>query len=452
MITLYEYNERLDVEEIRRCVQDAEPAVGSWPLLDGAALHGPAGEFVRIVEPHSEVDPVALVVQFLVAFGNAAGRIVCRAPDGTGHYMNLDTVLCGASSRSRKGSSWYFVNQLFELADKEWATTRVQSGLSSGEGVIWAVRDPITKLEPVREHGRVVDYQTVEADPGVMDKRLLLLETEFASVLKVLMRDGNTLSAILRQAWDTGNIRTLTKNSPIKATAAHISIIAHITIEELLRFFNCTEAANGFGNRFLFCCVRRSKVLSRGGRIDEAALGSLACCVAQRLMSLHKTSTVEFSEAAYQAWDRLYPALSAARPGLLGSMLARSEAQVSRLAFVYAALDGSEQVEVDHLRAATALWEYCEKSVEFIFGNKLGDAAADRILSALRDKPEGLTRTEISDLFGRNLGADRIDRGLQTLRHADLVEVEPKSSHTAERWRTKDTKTTNSTNTRHSQD
>ena len=36
-----------------------------WPLLDEAALHGLAGEVVRLIEPHTEADPVALLASFL---------------------------------------------------------------------------------------------------------------------------------------------------------------------------------------------------------------------------------------------------------------------------------------------------------------------------------------------------------------------------------------------------
>jgi hypothetical protein len=103
----------------------------------------------------------------------------------------------------------------------------------------------------------------------VSDKRLLIVETEFASVLKVNARDGNTLSPILRQAWDSGNLRILTKNSPARATNAHISIIGHITKEELLRFITDTELANGLANRFLWVLVRRSKILPEGGGTPE---------------------------------------------------------------------------------------------------------------------------------------------------------------------------------------
>ena len=115
----------------------------------------------------------------------------------------------------------------------------------------------------------MTDYEDVLVDPGVEDKRLLVVEGEFATALRVLGREGNILSAVVRNAWDTGDLRTLTKNSPAKATGAHISIIGHVTRDELLRYLGTTEAANGFANRFLWVCVRRSKVLPDGGRLHE---------------------------------------------------------------------------------------------------------------------------------------------------------------------------------------
>ena len=72
-------------------------------------------------------------------------------------------------------------------------------------------------------------------------------------------RESSTLSATLREAWDTGNLRIMTRNSAVRATDAHIGIIGHITAEELQRCFTETSAANGFGNRFLWLCVKRAR-------------------------------------------------------------------------------------------------------------------------------------------------------------------------------------------------
>lgn len=42
-----------------------------WPALPHEdAFHGVAGDIVRLIEPHSEADPVALLLQLLVVMGN----------------------------------------------------------------------------------------------------------------------------------------------------------------------------------------------------------------------------------------------------------------------------------------------------------------------------------------------------------------------------------------------
>jgi hypothetical protein len=102
----------------------------------------------------------------------------------------------------------------------------------------------------------------------VLDKRLLVLEPEFAQVLRQGMRAGNTLSATIRCAWDNGNLQTLTKNDPVKATGAHVCVVGHITADELRAELTATDSANGFANRFIFMCVQRSKTLPFGGPME----------------------------------------------------------------------------------------------------------------------------------------------------------------------------------------
>jgi hypothetical protein len=75
------------------------------------------------------------------------------------------------------------------------------------------------------------------------------------------------------------------------------------------------------------------------------------------------------------------------------------------LACIYALLDRSKIIRVEHFRAALALWTDCESSARYIFGDSLGDPVADTLLKALRNSANGLTLTEMRDLFGRNRGA-----------------------------------------------
>jgi hypothetical protein len=312
------------------------------------AYHGLAGELVRAIEPHSEADPVALLVQFLVGFGATLGRTSHFRAESDTHYLNEFGVLVGKTSKGRKGTSYGRIRCILEIAERQFVQERVLSGLSSGEGLIWQCRDPITKRHPIKERGRITGYQDVEEDPGVADKRLLAFEPEFASVLRRIEgQSGNTLSALLRQAWETGNLRTLTKNSPAKATGAHVALIAHCTCEELRRYLSATEQANGFGNRFCFYCVQRSKLLPEGGSLDSEALAALAVCVGQALAFGRMAGELKRDDATRAVWSEVYGPLSEGKPGLAGCMLARAEAHVMRFASMYAVLDRSPLVRVD---------------------------------------------------------------------------------------------------------
>jgi hypothetical protein len=126
---------------------------------------------------------------------------------------------------------------------------------------------------------------------------------------------------------------------------------------------------------------------------------------------------MNMSDNARAKWAAIYHDLSAPQPGLLGAVVARGEAQTVRLALIYALLDGAEEIGLPHLEAALAVWEYCEASAIHIFGRAVGDPVADEILRALQQAgADGMTRTEIRDLFSRNKSSDRIDMALQLLR------------------------------------
>jgi hypothetical protein len=200
-----------------RVASASEPEVRRWPAPPAAeAFHGLAGDLVRIIEPHTEADPVGILAQFLAAVGNAVGRGPHFLVEADRHHVNLFALLVGITSKGRKGLAWGHVARLLRDAEPEWAAKHIVSGLSSGEGLIAAVRDPTTR----HEHGEIA-----LVDDGVTDKRLLALEPEFATVLKVITRQGNILSPTLRQSWDTGDLRLLTRNAPLAATGAHISVV-----------------------------------------------------------------------------------------------------------------------------------------------------------------------------------------------------------------------------------
>jgi hypothetical protein len=196
-----------------------------WPTLNTDAFYGLAGEMVSLTLPDTESDPAALLLQYLVSFGNAIGRGPHCVVEQDRHYTNLYIVLAGQTSKARKGTSARRVRVIYDIADPAWARERIVGGMSSGEGLIHAVRDPVYGMRKGVEE---------LIDVGVSDKRLLLDEREFFQALTVLKREGNTLSRVVREAWDCCELlATLTKHSPTRATEPFISIVGHITIEEL---------------------------------------------------------------------------------------------------------------------------------------------------------------------------------------------------------------------------
>lgn len=393
-----------------------------FPKLRPAALYGLAGDIVRTISPHSEADPAAILIQTLAAFGSCIGRSAYFLAEADKHYMNLFAVLVGASSKGRKGTSWGQVRRLFESVDAGWSSACIQNGLSSGEGLIWSMRDPIEKQEPIKDKRTITGYQTVTVDFGVEDKRCFVMEPEFASVLKVMAREGNTLSAVIRQAWDTGNLRVMAKNSPAQATDAHVSIIAHITKDELKRSLRETDTANGFANRFLWIGVQRSKLLPEGGTLSEDELAPLIDKLHNALKWSSSRGEMKRDDEARELWFEIYGDLSNGHTGLLGAVTSRAEAQVMRLACVYALMDCSDIVRRVHLESALALWQYCEDSARYVFGDTSGNNTADKIINALQSAaPNGLSQTEINALFSGHKKAFELERVLQTLCKRELV-------------------------------
>ena len=408
----------------------AEPSYAPtpWPTMDPAAYHGLAGEVVSTILPHTEADSVALLLQYLVSFGNVIGRGRYYLAEQTRHYGNLFAVPVGDTSKARKGTSADRVHPIFGEADPTWYVNCVKSGMVSGEGIIFHIRDEVYAM-------RKGEMELVDA--GVIDKRLLLQEHEFFRVLAAMKHEGNALSPLIRDAWDgRWRLETLAKNSPNKATGACVSIVAHITVEELRSALDETAMANGFANRFLFACVRRSKELPFGSALAPETIKRLGAVTQAAMAAAQRDDVIAMNEPAQTLWREVYPALSRGGEGLLAHITSRAEAQTVRLALIYALLDQAETIDVAHLEAALAVWKYCEASARYIFGDALGDSEADLILQTLRRDANGMTRQDIFRLFSNHVSSGKVTRALGYLLRTGKVrnELQPTNGRPREVW------------------
>jgi hypothetical protein len=416
--------------------KENKPEPIPWPELNPAALYGLAGDFVRLIEPHTESDPVALLIQFMAAFGSAIGRGPHFKIEADIHYLNIFAVVVGETGTGRKGTSWGQVRQRFEAVDEEWNRECVVNGLSSGEGLLYHVRDPIVKIKKNRKTG--IEEEEI-VDQGVIDKRLFAFESELGGALQASSRDGNTLSAVIRNLWDSGTHRSLVKNSPIRTTAAHVTIIGHIVRYELLTLLSECESINGFANRFLWLCARRSKFLPRGGRAAKINFNPVTLGLKNAIQFAGGLGEMTLDDEAWALWDSVYMRLETGRAGFLGKVTQRASPYTLRLACLYALLDCSSVVYANHLRAALALWQYAEDSARYIFGARTGDKLADEVLSALQSAAEtGMTQTELNAYFHRNEDSEAIARALQMLAETgqlrSLEERTGKPGRPTKRW------------------
>lgn len=399
-----------------------------FPEPSDECLYGLAGDFVRLIEPHTEADSMALLSQFLVYFGNIIGRSVCYRIEGDKHYTNMFCLIVGKTAQGRKGTSFGRVKQFFKEIDEKHEKDSLTSGLASGEGLLWQIRDSVERTK---------NGELFTEDPGISDKRLLVVEGEFAQVLKKQGMESSTLSTTIRNLWDTGTTRSLTKNSPLRTTNAHVSIIGHITETELIDCLNEVDSANGYANRFLFFSVKRSKFLPFGSEVPGVALGRLQDRLKASIKFAKEEREINFSIEGSRLWISVYQHLETSRSGYIAKLTQRASPYVLRLSTIFAVLDESHLIEIQHLQAALAVWKYSEDSVKFIFGEKLDNPIAEKILKAIQEKADKkLERTEIRDLFNRHANKKTIDEALQYLSENNLVEMKKQetSGRSKELW------------------
>jgi Protein of unknown function (DUF3987) len=313
------------------------PPPPGWPRQLGAAFQGRVGDIVRTISPHTESDLAALLLQFLVGYGSVAGPGSHFHVGETRHATNLYTVAVGETARTRKGTSLDFVSSPLRIVDRDWADKCMQGGLSTGEGLVALAAGSDDPNSPPKE------------------KRFLFVEDEFSSVLRVMKRRDSTLSAILRRAWDGRTLRVTTRHQPLYVSGAHVSLIGHITLHDLRRHMSTSDVYGGLFNRILWICVRRSQLLPGGGRLPQRDVDRLVESVRPAVEFGSKNRATDLSTKARALWDEEYYELTnpPRSSPLVDAVTARGEAQVRRLAMIYALMDLSRVVKLQHLRCRT---------------------------------------------------------------------------------------------------
>jgi len=395
----------VDEAESRASAEVAR-ARAELPPLDPAVFDCYLGTLVNQLAHSTEGDPIGILASLICAAGVHLGqRPHIRAGDDP-HPLLVWPLIIGRTGGGRKGASWSTPKRLLAATDAEFTTRNIKSGLTSGEGLaaVFADNDP-DEDEALASRGKKSGGASL-LPPG--DLRLLVFEPEWAGVMSRMKREGNALSATLRQAWEGGDLSTLNVTARI-APSSHVGLLAHITPDEFRAKVSTSDLAGGTYNRFLPIAVARSKFLPLAGGASPDLVAELGSALAHRLLKGAQSGAIGFTDEGALLWRTLYVefGIDHGDNGPVEQFLSRTAPNCLRIAAIHAVLDGADLIDVRHLTAAAALVRYSIASARSIFA---GDPTLTKLATWIGEAGhQGRTREEIrSDFFKRNKNAEQV--------------------------------------------
>lgn len=418
------------------------------PKPDPAMFHGITGEVADAATSGKEPNKASVSLAFLTWMSAAAGRHHFLSIGDQTHPLLINGLHVGRSMVAAKGESWAMVKRLRhavgEMMDEDPAQATAEDavatpdlfagrmhsgGLSTGEGLAVLVHD-----------GYIVGK--TEHAP-IDDKRLLVVEAEFAKLLEQGKREGNTLSPIIRDLFDGGSITPATKGGYIWATEPHVVIHGAITPHELRARMDATSAYNGLMNRFLIIFAERTCLVAFPERTSDEVVQRLAVKVRDVIKFARGdyprtkyAAPVTLSDEAREMFANAYPDLRR-RDGstpIITSLLERRAPITMRLAGLFAVTDQTTVVRDEHMRAALAWARFHRESVAFVFGHDMSQRIESEKRREQKQKildgiPAGrwVTRTFIQrDVFGKRITAKELTAALEDLLADGLLEQREK--------------------------
>ena len=395
----------------QRAAAKAEPSIGTKeeerkkppsppvPSADPVMFAGILGEITMAAAPSTEADPVGIYASLLAGTGVFIGRGPYIRVGNTRHPLLIWPLLLGRTGSGRKGEATGTAEIFLRNAAPDDAYERTVSGLSSGEGLIERIRDD-------------------EEDERSRDKRLLVIETEFTSVMARSKREGSTLAAVQRQAWE-GRALTVLNRQQLRASGSHVAIIGHITPREFRLRLAEADMTGGTYNRYLPLFVERSQRLPIPAGVADTELDSLGAKLSSGIEAAGKIGQIQMGLDATKLWTReLYDSLTESddEDRAEAEFTRRAAPYCLRIAGLLAALEGRPLITAMDLRAAAALVRYSIASAGYVLDRQIRDPRLDRIRREVDAAGErGLSRSAVSGLFSRNLTKEVLDELLVQL-------------------------------------
>jgi hypothetical protein len=379
-------------------------------------LYGLIGKIAKVGAHGKGLHPAPIALAVMTWLSAAASpRIKIPVGDSI-HPARLFSVHVGRSATGGKGDSIALLKKIIAYLDAKYPQLTPMfhaGGLSTREGLALKLHDGY------EEKGKEI--------PAVLDKRLMIVESEFVKLLKLGKNDNNSILAVIRELWDFGgSIQPLTKTAPIRSTNPHISIYANITPDELKATININEIYGGTVNRFLFLFAERLEMVAFPQETPENLVNAMAEDVAEVILWAKATygtgrddncPVVTLAEDAKQLWEKEFPRLMQRfGTSVVAEATNRRAPYALRIALLFAITDKSLVITANHLKAAIAWVDASAQTAEYLFGTpsnkgKVNPEHKKKLLTFLQARPNReASRTEISrHCFSSKLSKNQLD-------------------------------------------
>jgi len=323
-------------------------------------------------------------------------------------------VIVGEANYGRKGAAMRVVDQAFKQVDPLLGQI-TKGGIASPEKLIDLLRESKTNALG----------------------SLLIREMELKTVLSIASREGNHMSAALRQAWDGDRIEShsLARGSSV-AEDYHTAFIAGITPGELGRSLTSDDIANGWANRFLWFYAepRRDGAFDPDAddTMDPTLAKYLADCIhfARSLggsMLIAPRHTMTMTPVAMAQMNAMVARLDVPPVGPIGVLRQRMPAHIVRIGMLSALFRQSAVIDEDDLALGVAMTSYAVESMRAVFGVRVDDDVAQMILGVLAQSPDGWLNTSTLSKLTRKEPA-RVRKSIDLLMGMGLITREDRKT------------------------
>lgn len=405
---------------------DEDDGIAGLPVLSrqqaDKMLYGLIGRIANAGAAGTGLNPVAIALAIMTWLSAAVSPRIRMAIGDILHPARIFAVHVGRSGMGGKGDSMNLLKKIIGYLNAKYPNLTPlfhSGGLSTREGLAMKLHDGY------EEKGKVIE--------PVLDKRLMIVESEFVKLLKLGKNDTNSILAVIRELWDFGgSIQPLTKTTPIRSTNPHICIYGNITPAELKATINVSEIHSGTVNRFLFLFAERLELIPLPQVTPESLVAAMAEEIAKVVLWAKCNYGLDqeddclvatLSDDAQVLWKREFPRLM--KPygsSVVTEATNRRAPYALRIALLFAITDESLIISAEHLAAAISWTDASAQTADFLFGtpsnkSKVNPGHKEKLLDFLKGQPNReASRTEISrSCFSGKLKKYELDQLLNGL-------------------------------------